>query len=210
MLVFNELGLKINSNDLSSEFKETQESLGMFCKLIGHNFNGIMYMIEQHPDRIPKQAREKVEYIVQVKRMRILLFLVKFKLNIYTNVDDYNKVVLSKRQTKKIIKRGGLPPSYSGETMTFSLWFPRSYLQKYNSRALNYIHSLKSELSSVKDYEQSQALDFTVDDIKAVGLDKLDNILQTEKKETENTVCRVCYYRNKHSKKNKKDVKINS
>ncbi|WJG70863.1 hypothetical protein [Spiroplasma ixodetis] len=81
--------------------------------------------------------------------MRILLFLVKFKLNIYTNVDDYNKVVLSKRQTKKIIKRGGLPPSYSGETMTFSLWFLRSYLQRYNSRALNYIHSLKSELSSV-------------------------------------------------------------
>ncbi|BDT03479.1 hypothetical protein SHM_11250 [Spiroplasma ixodetis] len=33
MLVFDELGLKINSNDLSSEFKETQESLGMFCKL---------------------------------------------------------------------------------------------------------------------------------------------------------------------------------
>ncbi|WP_458257382.1 hypothetical protein [Spiroplasma endosymbiont of Dactylopius coccus] len=208
MLVFDELGLKINSNDLSPEFKETQESLGMFCKLIGHNFNGIMYMIEQHPDRIPKQAREKVEYIVQVKRMRILLFLVKFKLNIYTNVDDYNKVVLSKRQTKRIIKRGGLPPSYSGETMTFSLWFPRSYLQRYNSRALNYIHSLKSELSTVKDYEQSQALDFTVDDIRAVGLDKLDNILQTEKKETENTVCRTCYYRNKHSNKNKKNFKI--
>ncbi|MBP1526696.1 MAG: hypothetical protein H9Q66_02015, partial [Spiroplasma ixodetis] len=52
------------------------------------------------------------------------------------------------------------------------------------------------------------ALDFTVDDIRAVGLDKLDNILQTEKKETENTVCRTCYYRNKYSKKNKKDVKI--
>ncbi|WP_342261575.1 hypothetical protein [Spiroplasma endosymbiont of Notiophilus biguttatus] len=94
MVVLDELGLKINSNDLSPEFKETQESLGMFCKLIVHNFNGIMYMIEQHPDRISKQAREKVEYIVQVKRMRILLFLVKFKLNIYTNVDDYNKVVL--------------------------------------------------------------------------------------------------------------------
>ncbi len=31
-LVFDELGLKINSNDLSPEFKETQESLGMFCK----------------------------------------------------------------------------------------------------------------------------------------------------------------------------------
>ncbi|WJG70785.1 hypothetical protein [Spiroplasma ixodetis] len=92
--------------------------------------------------------------------------------------------------------------------MTFSLWFPRSYLQRYNSRALNYIHSLKSELSSVKDYEKSQALDFTVDDIRAVGLDKLDNILQTEKKETENTVCRACYYRNKYSRKNKKDVKI--
>ncbi len=84
-------------------------------------------MIEQHPRyRIPKQAgANKVKYIVQVKSMRILLFLVKFKLNIYTNVDDYNKVVLSKRQTKRIIKRGGLPPSYSGETMTFSLWFPR-------------------------------------------------------------------------------------
>ncbi|MBP1526257.1 MAG: hypothetical protein H9Q67_07185, partial [Spiroplasma ixodetis] len=90
MVVLDELGLKINSNDLSPEFKETQKSLEMFCKLIGHNFNGIMYMIEQHPDRTPKQAREKVEYIVQVKRMRILLFLVKFKLNIYTNVDDYN------------------------------------------------------------------------------------------------------------------------
>lgn len=91
--------------------------------------------------------------------------------------------------------------------MTFSLWFPTSYLRRYNSRALNYIHSLKSELSTVKDYEQSHALDFTVDDIRAVGLDKLDNILQTEKKEIENTVCRTCYYRNKHSKKNKKDVK---
>ncbi|WP_425380964.1 hypothetical protein [Spiroplasma endosymbiont of Polydrusus pterygomalis] len=32
MLVFDELALKINSNDLSSEFKATQESLGMFCK----------------------------------------------------------------------------------------------------------------------------------------------------------------------------------
>ncbi len=148
-------------------------------------------MIEQHPDRIP----ERVEYIVQVKRMRILLFLVKFKLNIYTNTDDYNKVVLSKRQTKKIIKRGGLPPSFSDETMTFSLWFPKSYLQRYNSCALNYIHSLKSELSTVKDYEQSQDLDFSVNDIRSVGLDKLNSILQTE-----NIVCRACYYRNKHSK----------
>ncbi|WP_425381824.1 hypothetical protein [Spiroplasma endosymbiont of Polydrusus pterygomalis] len=104
MLVFDELGLKINSNDLSLEFKATQESLGMFCKLIGHNFNGIMYMIEQHPDRILKQAgANKVEYIVQVKSMRILLFLVKFKLNIYPNVDDYNKVILSQRQMKPII-----------------------------------------------------------------------------------------------------------
>ncbi len=119
-------------------------------------------MIEEHPDRIPKQAREKVEYIFQVKRMSILLSLVKFKLNIYTNTDDYNKVVLSKRQIKKIIKHGGLPRSYSGETMTFNLWFSRFYLQRYNSRALNYIHSLKSELSSVKDYQQSQYIGFSV------------------------------------------------
>ncbi len=151
MLVFGQLGLKINSNDLSPEFKETQQSLGMFCK---HNFNGIIYMIEQHPDRIPKQAREKVEYIVQVKKMSILLFLVKLKLNIYTITGDYNIVVLSKRQIKKIFKCGGLPPSYSGEPMTFDLWFPRFFLQRYNSRALNYISSLKSELSSVKDYQQ--------------------------------------------------------
>ncbi|WP_342276001.1 hypothetical protein [Spiroplasma endosymbiont of Nebria brevicollis] len=156
-----------------------------------------MYMIEQHPDRIPKQAREKVEYIVQVKRMRILLFLVKFKLNIYTNVDDYNKIVLSKRQTRKIIKKGGFPPTYSGETMTFSLWFPRSYLQKYNSRALHYIHDLKSELSSVKEYEQSQGLEFTVDDIRAVGLDKLDNILQTEKKDVVKVRGKRSYDKNK-------------
>ncbi|WP_425381823.1 hypothetical protein [Spiroplasma endosymbiont of Polydrusus pterygomalis] len=68
--------------------------------------------------------------------------------------------------------------------MIFSLWFPRSYLQRYNSRALNYIHSLKSELSSsVKKYAQSQDLEFSVTDIRAVGLNKLDNILQIEKKE---------------------------
>ncbi len=30
MVVLDELGLKINSNDLAPEFKETQESLGMF------------------------------------------------------------------------------------------------------------------------------------------------------------------------------------
>lgn len=177
MVVLDELGLKINSNDLTPEFKNVQESLGMFCKLIGHNFNGTMYMIEQHPDRIPKQAREKVEYIVQVKRMRILLFLVKFKLNIYTNIDDYNKVVFSRRQIKKMIKRGGLPPSYNGDVLTLVLYFPKSYLKRYNSRALHYIHDLKSELSSIKEYEQSRALDFSVADIKAVGLDKLDNLL---------------------------------
>ncbi|WP_425380856.1 hypothetical protein [Spiroplasma endosymbiont of Polydrusus pterygomalis] len=68
-------------------------------------------------------------------------------------------------------------------------------------------HSLKSELSSIKEYEQSQDLDFSVTDIRAVGLDKLDNILQTEKQEIANTECRTCYYRNKYSKKNKKDVK---
>ncbi|BDT03474.1 hypothetical protein [Spiroplasma ixodetis] len=59
---------------------------------------------------------------------------------------------------------------------------------------------LKDSKQVLKYYQQSQALDFTVDDIRAVGLDKLDNILQTEKKETENTLCRACYYKNKHSK----------
>jgi len=71
-----------------------------------------------------------------------------------------------------------------------------------------YIHELKTELSDVKSYDQSPSLDFTIEDIKAVGLDKLDNILQTQNKEIENSVCRTCYYRNKYSKKNKKDVKI--
>ncbi len=123
-------------------------------------------MFELHPDRIPKQAREKVEYVVQVKSMRILLFLVKFKLNIYTNVDDYNKVVLLKRQTKQIIKRGSLLLSYSSEIMTFSYDF---LVQRYNSCALNYIYSLKRELSSIKDCQQSQVLDFSVNDIRAVG-----------------------------------------
>ncbi|WP_286641139.1 hypothetical protein [Spiroplasma ixodetis] len=69
----------------------------------------------------------------------------------------------------------------------------------------NFNNRIKNEV-----IEQSQALDFTVDDTRAVGLDKLDNILQTEKKEIENTVCRACYYKNKHFKKNKKNVKINA
>ncbi|WP_395473252.1 hypothetical protein [Spiroplasma endosymbiont of Nomada rufipes] len=62
-------------------------------------------MIEQHPNRITVQAKEKVEYVVQVKRMRFLGFVVIFNLNLYTNIDDYNKVVFSRRRTKKMIKK---------------------------------------------------------------------------------------------------------
>ncbi|WP_458257777.1 hypothetical protein [Spiroplasma endosymbiont of Dactylopius coccus] len=147
LIILDELALKINSNDLGMQFKNQQESLGQFCKLIGHMFNGTMYLIEQHPNRIPVQAREKVEYVVQVKRMRVFLFFVVFNINLYTNIEDYNKVVFSRRRTKKMIKRGIMPPSYSGEAMTMTLFFPRHWLKRYNSRALHYVHELKSELS---------------------------------------------------------------
>ena len=54
--------------------------------------------------------------------MRILLFLIKFKLNIYTNVDDYNKIVLSKNKLRKSLKWSCFPPNYSGETMTLLVY----------------------------------------------------------------------------------------
>ncbi|WP_342266349.1 hypothetical protein [Spiroplasma endosymbiont of Villa modesta] len=152
LIILDELALKINSNDLGVQFKNQQESLGQFCKLIGHMFNGTMYLIEQHPNRIPVQAREKVEYIVQVKRMRVM------------------------------IKRGIMPPSYSGEAMAMTLFFPRHWLKRYNSRALHYVHELKSELSPKKYLKEASSIDMTYSDIKSAGLDKLDNILKKKDK----------------------------
>lgn len=185
LIVLDELALKINSNDLGIQFKNQQESLGQFCKLIGHMFNGTMYLIEQHPDRIPKQAREKVEYIIQVKRMRVFGFFVIFNLNLYTNIDDYNKVVFSRRRTKKMIKKGIMPPSYSGEAMPMTLFFPRHWLKRYNSRALQYIHELKCDLSPKKYLKQASSTDMTYKDLKSAGLDKLDNILKKKDKSKE-------------------------
>ncbi|WP_338957434.1 hypothetical protein [Spiroplasma endosymbiont of Tiphia femorata] len=182
LIILDELALKINSNDLGVQFKNQQESLGQFCKLIGHMFNGTMYLIEQYPNRIPVQAREKVEYVVQVKRMRFLGFVVIFNLNLYTNIEDYNKVVFSRRRTKKMIKKGIMPPSYSGEAMAMTLFFPRHWLKRYNSRALHYVHELKSELSPKKYLKEASSIDMTYSDIKFAGLDKLDNILKKKDK----------------------------
>ncbi len=38
LIILDELTLKINSNDLGVQFKNQQESLGQFCKLIGHSY----------------------------------------------------------------------------------------------------------------------------------------------------------------------------
>ncbi|WP_342266971.1 hypothetical protein [Spiroplasma endosymbiont of Villa modesta] len=81
-----------------------------------------------------------------------------------------------------MIKRGIMPPSYSGEAMAMTLFFPRHWLKRYNSRALHYVHELKSELSPKKYLKEASSIDMTYSDIKSAGLDKLDNILKRKDK----------------------------
>ncbi len=81
-----------------------------------------------------------------------------------------------------MVKKGIMPPSYSGEAMAMTLFFPRHWLKRYNSRALHYVHELKSELSPKKYLKEASSIDMTYSDIKSAGLDKLDNILKKKDK----------------------------
>ncbi|WP_458257822.1 hypothetical protein [Spiroplasma endosymbiont of Dactylopius coccus] len=67
MVVLDELGLKINSNDLSPEFKETQESLGMFCKLIGHNLMELCIWLSNTPIEYQSKHVKKWNILFKLK-----------------------------------------------------------------------------------------------------------------------------------------------
>lgn len=177
LVILDELALVLNSNDLEKQFKRKQESLGMFCKLVGHLFNGTIFLIEQHPNRIPIQAREKAEVFIQVVKMRKFLIFVGFKLRVYHDLEDYNKVVFSKWKSKKMMKKGIALPSYKAEVSAFSVWFNKSYLSRYNSRALYYIHQIKLQLSQKVSYSKFSDLDLNSDDLKEIGIDKIKDFI---------------------------------
>lgn len=180
LLLVDEIALFINSNDLSKEFKQVQESLGLFGKLIRHLFNGVAYFIEQHPNRLPIQLREKIEWFILVKEMHVYGFILKFDLYLYSNLEDYNKVVYSKRQTKKLLKKGVMPPSYIGEALKLTYYSKKSNLKKYDTRVLSFIGDIKKYDSKVKRYKRFKKDVMTADDVVDSGLNKIKSIAKKD------------------------------
>lgn len=185
LLIVDEIALFINSNDLGKEYKFYQESLGLFGKMIRHLFNGSAFFIEQHPNRLPIQLREKIEWFILVKEMRVYGFLLRFELFLYSNLDDYNKVVYSKRQTKKLIKKGVVPPSYSGEAYKMVYYSKKSNLKKYDTRVLSFVGDIKLHDSKIKSYKRFKKIKMEADDIVASGLEKIKTINPEKEKEND-------------------------
>lgn len=131
-----------------SDFRAT--GTGMFLKFIRHMINGTAMFDEQHPNRVNKHIREKVQWYIQVIKMNkpipIIMPFISFDIMVFSEIEDYGKVISTKSENKKLKKQGFQPtiPQFQGEAKRVRLTFTKKDIYgKYETRAFSFIGEIK-------------------------------------------------------------------